>query len=265
MKLLRNNVKLQIILFLITLFVITAAHLPISLAILLLILCVGSTVLSDLLFLTIRKQKLFIPYSGIITGFILTLIIDPSAEWWQIILTGVFAMAIKNFLRIKNRHIFNPAASGLLISWLLFGLNPSWWGASLYDTGKITLGNILVMLPILGLFFVSGYRLKRYVSIGSFLAVFAPLYGFITASPLQSILATLVSPGNLFYAFLMLPEPMTSPIKKKRQLLYGAAVALLNGFFLFLFSSTLISPDFNVPDATIVSLLIGNLLFFKFR
>lgn len=265
MKAVINNTKAQIAFVLLILFIVTINHLALPLPLYLLLLCLGSTVVSDLIFTFMRRGKLFIPFGAIVTGLILTLIIDPSALWWQILAIAASAMAIKNFLRIGLRHIFNPVASGLFVGWILFGLSPSWWGPSFYNGSWLTLQNLLIILSVIGVFYVSGYRLKRYYSMAAYLVALGVLSAVTSSSfSAQSILATLFSPGTLFYALLMLPEPMTSPINKKRQLMFGTTVAILSTVFVYLFNNTNLST-FNTPDASIVSLLLANLLFFKLR
>lgn len=264
MKRVLNNTKVQVAAFLLLLLILTSAHLGINFALYLFLLCLGFTVASDLLFTFIRRKKFFVPYGAIVTGLIFTLIIDPSASWWQIIVIAAAAMAIKNFLRIGSRHIFNPAASGLFVGWAIFGLSPSWWGPGLYSGSWFSIQNLLILLSVVALFYVSGYRLKRYYTMAAYLVVLGVLSVLTSSSSLQSVFATLFSPGTLFYAFLMLPEPMTSPINKNRQMLYGATVATLSTTFTFLFNKTNLS-NFNTPDASIGSLLLANLIFFKFR
>lgn len=266
MKALTTNSRLQVALLLALFFLITAAHLPFDMVWVVLLLTFGSILFFDLLFGYLRFKKLRIPYSAIVTGLILTLIIDPSAQWYQILLITAAAMATKHFLRIAGRHIFNPAASGLLIGWLLFGLNPSWWGVTLYGRGDLALlGNIGLYAAILGIIFVSSYRMKRYVSVLSYLMTSSFFSMLIPTISLQSFLFTFSGIGSLFFGGLMIPEPMTSPIKKRRQLLYGITIAVLNTTFVFLFAGSLFGTEFNPPDASIVALLIANAFFFKFR
>ncbi len=262
---LKNNPKIQFICLLFLFYVVTLFHLPLNLALQLLVLCVGFTVLADLLFTFLRRKTFFIPYSAVITGLILTLIIDPSASWFQILVISVAAMAIKNFIRISRRHIFNPVASGLAGGWVIFKLNPSWWGASLYTPGAITLPNTIVFLSLLALAFVSCYRYKRYNSVISFLisSAFLSILFSLSAFSVISILSTF-APGNLFYAVVMVAEPMTSPINRKRQILYGFTVALIF-VLLVVFQKNISHLGFSNVDSSLIALLIGNLLFFNYR
>jgi Na+-translocating ferredoxin:NAD+ oxidoreductase RnfD subunit len=256
--------KVQIIGILSIFFLVVASLLGWGLSLYLFALCVGSCLLFDILITYVRRKKFFTkPFAALVTGLILTLIIDPSATWYQILIITASAMAIKNFLRIKNRHVLNPAASGLLVGYLLFGLNPSWWGATLHPGSDFSPINLLLYLLLLAFAYVSCYKVGRYVSVLSYILVYSILFFFITSgsSPAEYF-RTLFSPGMLFFAFLMLPEPMTSPVNKNRQAIYGTIVALINAVLLYLnFNLGLV----NIPDSSIIALLIGNMLFFKFR
>lgn len=257
-----NVPKVQIIGILSLFFLLEALQIGLFKALILLIFCVGSTVVSDVILTYLRKKKFFKPFAGVVTGFILTLIIDPSANGLQIFTIGISAMAIKNFVRFSNRHIFNPAASGLLIGWVLFRLNPSWWGASLYKGDASLILNLGLYLLLAAIAFVSTYRLGRRNSFLSYILSYSLLFLLITSSlSIHALIKTIMSPGLLFFSLLMLVEPMTSPVNKKRQIVYGLVIAILSGLFLYVSFNI----NSNIPDSSIMALLIGNLLFFKFR
>ncbi len=253
--------KVRIIGILLLLFAVVASQIGVSKALVLLVTCVSFTVLLDTIFTYIRRRKYFKPFAAIVTGLILTLIIDPSAPWYQILVICAGAMAIKNFVRFGNRHIFNPAASGLLVGFVLFNLNPSWWAATLYRGDSLIL-NILIYLLLVAIAYIC-YKIGRYYSVFSYLLLYAVLFLFVTSSwSMQSFIKTISSPGMLFFALLMLPEPMTSPVNKKRQLAYGSIVASLNALLVYLSFNLRVT---NIPDSSILALLIGNMLFFRFR
>ena len=256
--------KVQMVFVLLLLFILTLPQLGLSNALYLLVTSVGFCVLIDIVFAYIRRRKVFTtPFAAIVTGLILTLIIDPAASWYQILIISASAIAIKNFLRVGNRHVLNPAASGLLVGWALFQLQPSWWAATLFKGDNDLFLNVLLYLVLLGVVFVSCYKIGRYVTVLAYIALYTILFSVVTASfSLADMLKTLISPGMLFYALVMVPEPMTSPVNKKRQAMYGAVVAVFNAVLVyasFNFGLT------NLPDASILALLIGNALFFKFR
>lgn len=200
----------------------------------------------DLLFTYLRKDRLFIPFAAIATGLIITLIVDINAKWYELAIICALAIASKNFLRPYGKHIFNPAGFGLLVGGLIFGLPVSWWGVS-FQNFQNFLPFLILISPVL----VSAYRMKRFVGMMTFLAV----YTLISQS-----LGSFLDPTVLFFALVMLPEPMTSPVDFKRQAMYGGLVGILSN----LLSMNTFIAGF-LPDALITALLLGNLIFFKFR
>lgn len=280
-NLLKTTPKLQLIFLLLIFFIVAIFHLELAKAFYLILFCVGFTVASDLIFKALKKRSFQIPYSAVITGLILTLIIEPAASIFQILVICASAMLIKNFLRF-GKHIFNPAASGLMVGWAVFGLFPSWWAPTLYkqslktpfesslsnfvySSGEFSIPNLLILLSVLSLAFVSGYKLKRYLSILTYLFSFAALsFIFSLSTTPGSLLNIFLSPGNLFFAFVMVAEPMTSPFYKSRQIMFGLTVALIQVIVVVGLQNNLI-PFENFPDMSLLALLTANLLFFKFR
>lgn len=214
-------------------------------------------ILFDLVFAYLRKRRLFIPFAAITSGLIITLLADINSKWYEIALICAVAMASKNFLRISGKHLFNPAGFGLLAGGLLLGLPVSWWGVSfqslppLRGPAVFSLQHLWPFLILISPALVSAYRMRRFVSILSFLVIYTTLSVDPTA---------FLDPTVLFFSLVMLPEPMTSPVDYKRQAIYGVLIASvahllsINGFI----------AGF-LPDVLIPSLLLGNLLFFKFR
>lgn len=212
---------------------------------------VGFCVVWDLVFTYIRKRQLFVPWAAITTGLIISLTSDLQVGWLALAVICAGAMASKNFLRISGRHVFNPAGFGLLAGGLVFALPVAWWGVSFQSLLDINLSSLLPFLILISPALVSAYRMKRFVGILTFLAV----YTLISQS-----LNSFLDPTVLFFSLVMLPEPMTSPVNYKRQALYGILVGVL-AFLL---------PTFQpiaalLPDVLIPALLLGNLVFFKFR
>lgn len=141
------KVQLTLALFLISLTAIVKNFSLTSLSVILMALALSISF--DLIFLYLRKIDLFVPYAAIVSGFIIGLIIDPQSSWYQIALTAFFAMGFKNFLRLQQKHIFNPAGIGLVVLGL-FAQSISWWGVS-FQTILVNLNfqNILFFLILL--------------------------------------------------------------------------------------------------------------------
>lgn len=259
---LKRNPRLQLICVLALFFIFTIGHIPMHTGAYMLVVCLGSALLCDVAISWIRTRSFIVPYSAAITGLILALIADTTAPWHALFVIALAAVAQKQLIRFGGRHVFNPAAFGLVTGWFLFGSYPSWWAASLYASNPLAWNNLLLYAGLAGILYVSGYKYKRYVTIGAFLLVFTLLFPLVAGfSSIASLALTVVSPGTLFYAFLMLPEPMTSPVIPYRQLVYGAVVAGLNVGFTYLG----VQMGMVMPDSSLVALLAGNMLAFKFR
>lgn len=228
--------KVQLALMLLTLYAAAAVKFPNFNTLFLFLACVGFNVTFDLLFTLIRRRTFFIPFAAIVTGLIMTLIIDRSSTWFYIATAAAMAMGLKNFVRVEGRHIFNPAASGLFLSGLLFHQYVSWWGVSL--------PNIIFFLILLLPAIISFFRFKKYYSI----------LAYFFSSTVISHNLTVFDPAILFFATVMLPEPMTSPVNYKKQIIYGALVAIIP----FILTIPLVGGD-----PLLLALLLGNLLFFK--
>ncbi len=104
--------KVQLTLTLLLIYLTVFRLYPVTQSLYVLVMSLGSIILFDLLFTFIRRRTLFIPFAAIATGLIIALIIDPDATWYQIAVVSGIAMGAKNFIRVSNRHIFNPAATG---------------------------------------------------------------------------------------------------------------------------------------------------------
>ena len=232
--------KVQLVLILLLLYATAAIKFPNVNTLFLLFVCVGFNVTFDLLFTLIKKRTFFTPLAAIVTGLIMALIVDRSSTPFYIATAAAIAMGIKNFVRVDGRHIFNPAASGLFLSSLLFNKYVSWWGVSL--------PNIIFFLILLLPAIISFFRFKKYYSI------LAYIFSSTIISQLLRSNFSLLDPSILFFAIVMLAEPMTSPVNYKKQIIYGVLVAVLP----VLFTIPLVGGD-----PLLLTLLLGNLIFLK--
>lgn len=220
-------------------------------------------VISDLFLLKIRGIPLFFPSAALVSASIITLVVNPNLSWYQLFVIAVLAIAYKNFLRISGRHIFNPAGFGLFVGSLMFPDAISWWGVSFQQfsifhreaTSFAYFPFSIYFLVLLSPLLISIVRMRRHRIILSFLVTYVLLQTILNSK--LSILNSF-DPTLLFFSLVMLPEPMTTPNRRMWQIIFGIFVAVL---------SLIVSPltqNFQL-DPLITSLLIGNLLFFKFR
>lgn len=189
--------------------------------------------------------------SFFITALILSLIITPASNLDGYIFLGLaafFAMASKYFLAIKGKHIFNPAALAVVITALFFSKGASWWVGTNWLIPLTLIGGLLIIKKI-----------QRFSMVLSFFIVaIATMLGsslLLGSDPIFIFQKTIIETPILFFAFIMLPEPQTTPPTKKLQILYGCLVGLL------------FAPDIQLGSFYFtpeIALILGNLFSYIF-
>lgn len=181
-----------------------------------------------------------------ITAFILFLIIPPTGDMMGhviLALTAILAMASKFVLNIKGKHIFNPAAIAVLLVGLSGLVLPTWWVGS---------GVMLPLILITGLLMVR--KVRRFDLFLTFVvvAVIAIVATNINygGTFLSSLKGAFVSWPLMFFATIMLTEPLTTPAAKKWRIAYGVIVGLLFGI------PFNVGPFFSTPE---LALVLGNI------
>ncbi len=191
----------------------------------------------DFIIFYVRFRTAVFSTSALISVFIIALALVPGVDWYIPVTTAIIVIGSKHIIRIKGKHIFNPAGFGLLISLFVFRSYLAWWGAS-----------VTWLLLILGLFIT--YRFKRFPLVLSFLVSQFFFLGIYYALKGQPILNALLM-TNLFFLFVMLVEPKTSPVSRKGRVVYGLSAGILSSFF------TLVIPRY---DPSVLALASVNLL-----
>ncbi len=144
--------------------------------------------------------------SALVSGLLVAMIVSPGSSHTLIVFATVAALASKKlFLFPSGRHIFNPAAFGLILSTWLFGNQLNWWGTP--HPAWVVLGAGFILLRLRRLPLAFGYFISRALS--------ATVLG--TAD--LGLSAALIP--NMFFAFVMVVEPKTSPAKPSAQWLFG--------------------------------------------
>jgi len=182
-----------------------------------------------------------------ITALILALILDPVAITdlkgiGAVAFACVWAISSKFILAIGRKHLFNPAALGVALTALLLDQPATWW-----------VGGNLPLLPVVlvgGLLIVR--KLRRLDMVATFMAV-ALATILATTEPSQYFAAlkeTLGSSPLLFFAFVMLTEPLTAPTTRWPRIAFAGIVG-------FLFApNTHVGSFYFTPE---LALLTGNL------
>ena len=189
------------------------------------------------------------PSSALITGIIIGSIAPIDAPLAVIFSASVVAIAAKHMIKLKGRHIFNPATLGLLVALSVFRLGDIWWAASGF--------NILGLPLTILLIFPNWKAGKLKVSI-PFLITMAVLYGatgFASISLSQAGILAFLAGLPFYFACIMISEPKTSPYATKEQVIFGIAVGIL--VFGLEFS--------HAKFPYLLGLLLGNLGFSVYR
>ena len=213
------------------------------------LLILGTTCyLTNLIFRTIYKAPTNIE-SFAVTALILFFIM-PQATTTQdmifLVTTAFFAMASKYVLAIGKKHIFNPAAIAALAISLLTPFAASWWIGSAYMAPFVAIGALLIIRKI-----------RKFQMIGAFVITsLLVMLAFATASHTDlttTIILAFTSWPLLFFAGVMLTEPLTTPPTKRLQIIYAALIGTI-----FAFQAPL-GPIYPTPE---LALVIGNIFSF---
>jgi glycine betaine catabolism B len=184
-----------------------------------------------------------------ITAFILALIIRPApaprylaAAAGPLLRAGLFAMASKYILAFRRKHIFNPAAVGVAMTAFTLNQAADWWVGTSAMMPFVLVGGLLL-----------ARKIARLDLILSFLAAAcAVTLGGRLSEVGGAVRATgqlLADTPILFFVFVMLTEPSTTPPARTRRIVYGALVGFLFAPFLH-FGKVYFTPE--------LALLVGN-------
>ena len=191
-----------------------------------------------------RKGKNYFPDAAVISGLIIALVLAPLASPVAVICASILAIASKHLVRLGGRHIFNPAAFGIIASSYFFDLSHGWLGDVVPVLFLISLGSLIIFV----------YRMRRYWQVGSHLAgllIGALVFSFVKSGDPFLLFRSSISP---FFIGVMLMEPQTSPAYKYGQALFGFLTGLLS------FGVSIFGGVYPLPFALLISNLFVPLL-----
>ncbi len=181
-----------------------------------------------------------------ITAFILASIISPISslpDFYFLLWACILAMATKYILAIGKKHIFNPAAAGVVLASLVSGGAATWWMGTIYMAPFVLIVGILICKKI-----------KRFDLFLSFIVssfVFIIGYDiFVGQNFISAIGSTLFNSPIIYLGSVMLTEPMTTPPIKKSRIIYGALIGFLGDPFIN------IAGFYSTPE---IALVLGNI------
>ncbi len=215
----------------------------ISLTLLLTVSIITNSILSKIFNVKDNTESIYI--SALILGLIITPIMT-FAGVMMLFWAAFWAMTGKYVFAIGKKHIFNPAALAVFLTATFLGQSASWWVGTSYMLPVVLLGGVLMVKKIDRANMISSF----------FIASAATILGFtiIQGGDLVSTIERVIlDTPILFFAFVMLTEPLTTPPRKKLQNYYGALIGILFAPQIHLGSF------YTTPE---IALLIGNIYSF---
>lgn len=227
-----------------------------SKALILILVTVATTVLTEYLFGLIIKKNTIGDFSAIVTGLLLALNLPVGAPWWIGVIGGVFAiLVVKCLFGGLGQNFMNPALAArcfLLISFPAIMTNfncDAYTGATPLAALKAgenvdlmemiigktagTIGETSMIAILIGACFLLLTGVIDLRIPGTYLVtflLFAGIFGGYGFDPVY-LTAQLAGGGLMLGAFFMATDYVTRPITKRGQYVYGVILGLLTGLF----------------------------------
>ncbi len=246
-------------------------------ALILILITVASSVLTEYLFEVITKRKVTIDdFSAVVTGLLLALNLPPSAPWWIGVIGGVFAiLVVKMLFGGLGQNFMNPALGArcfLIISYTSIMTNfdcDAYSGATplalmksgqnvdLLDMviGKTagTIGETSMIAIVIGACFLIALGIINLRIPGMYIVTFVLFIGIFGPRGFDPayLCAQLAGGGLMLGAFFMATDYVTRPITRTGQYIYGILLGILTGLF------RVFGPS---AEGVSYAIIIGNLL-----
>src|SRR5262249_48290435 len=151
-----------------------------------------------------------------ISALILALIVSPLQSYqdlWFLGWASVWAMASKYIVAINRKHLFNPVAFAVALTYFTINQSASWWVADEHMLPLIILGGLLIVRKIQRSDLVFSFLLT---TLGTVL-MFSVINGDNVLTEVQRVL---VYSPLFFFAFVILTEPLTTPPTRALRIVY---------------------------------------------
>jgi Na+-translocating ferredoxin:NAD+ oxidoreductase RnfD subunit len=183
----------------------------------------------DMFILRARKGVFEFPSGAVLTAIITAMVLRAQEPWWVVTITSVVAVLSKYLLRSRTANVFNPAALAIVLSYFVFHTGQSWWGA-------LTEAPLWEQLALLagGLFITDRVNKMPLVLVflGTYFLLFTTTAFVGNPRWVSEIFRSPDAEAVLYFAFIILTDPPTSPAKYPDQVVFGVMVAVVS-FALF--------------------------------
>jgi Na+-translocating ferredoxin:NAD+ oxidoreductase RnfD subunit len=184
--------------------------------------------LLDAVILRIRSRKKLweFPSGAVLTAMIVAMVLRAQEPWYITTATSVIAILSKYIFRSRAANVFNPAALGIVVTFYIFHTGQSWWGA----LPEVTPVALMAVLVAVGIFITD--RVNKMPLVLTFLGAYFLLFTITSfvGNPrwVSEIYRAPDLQAVLFFAFIILTDPPTSPAKYPDQLVCGVIVAVVS-------------------------------------
>ncbi len=144
-----------------------------------------------------------------------------ATDIWIYVAMVAIGLAQKHVLTINGRHFLNPSNIAVVFGLTLFPYNtfttPEQWGTFWWLGGAMMILGLLVL-----------WRVDRYLVMVSFAVAYAGATYVLITHNLMQIGYVLLSGSFLLFMLFMITDPRTTPSDWRRQVAFGAGVAVLS-------------------------------------
>jgi Na+-translocating ferredoxin:NAD+ oxidoreductase RnfD subunit len=184
--------------------------------------------LVDAVILRSMKKSWEFPSGAVLTAIIVTMVLRAQEPWYVPTATSVAAILSKYMFRSRSANVFNPAALAVIASFYVFHTGQSWWGALPEVTPWAQ-----VTLAAAGVFIAD--RVNKMPLVLVFLGTYFLLFTVTAFVSDPRWVSEIFRPPDLeaalYFAFIILTDPPTSPAKYPDQIVCGVIVAAVSYAF----------------------------------
>jgi Na+-translocating ferredoxin:NAD+ oxidoreductase RnfD subunit len=179
--------------------------------------------LLDALILRKKRKAWEFPDGAVLSGLLVAMVLSPHEPWYVAASTSALAVVSKYAFRTRFANLFNPAALALVATFYIFDTGQNWWGALpelpaaaliVLFAGGVFIADRVNKIPMVLVFLGTYYLL---FTLTAFLGDPQGVAEIFRAPDLHAV---------LFFAFFILTDPPTSPVRYRHQIVCGVIVAV---------------------------------------
>ena len=186
------------------------------------VICAG---LADALILRAKRKTWSFPSGAVLTALIVAMVLRAQEPWYVTTVTSLVAILSKYIFRSRAANVFNPAALAIVATFYVFRTGQSWWGA-LPEVAPVA----QLVLVAAGVFIADRVNKMPLVLafLGSYYVLFTATAYVSDPQRVSEVFRTPDLQAVLYFAFIILTDPPTSPVRYPDQLVCGVMVALVS-------------------------------------